>query len=91
MLTQPQIEDRIINLIAKQKRCDATQLRTDLTAAGSAMPVDSHRLVRAYFKLQRELGVPRIKWNNTLKPHFKSVRGLAALLHSHQQSHQRAA
>lgn len=91
METVTEIETRIIAALAKQKRCSPQELRADLSAKGSDMPEDSHRLVRVVFKLSRELGIPKLKWDKQLKPAFKSVRRLAQLLHARQQTQQRAA
>jgi hypothetical protein len=90
MNSRPQIEQMIINALAAQKRCSPAELRRDLEAKGDDMPEDSHRLVRVVAKLCRELGAPPIKWRKELRPAFKSVRALAALLFA-QQSATRAA
>jgi hypothetical protein len=85
-----EIETRIIEALAAQKRCTPDELRADLEAKGSDMPEDSHRLVRVVFRLQRELGIPKFKWDKQLKPAFKSVRRMAQLLHSRQPQEQAA-
>lgn len=91
MATVDEIEAMIIEGLAKQKRCTPGELRADLEAKGSDMPADSHRLVRVVFKLRRELGIPKFKWDKKFKPAFKSVRLLAWFLHERQQSAVRAA
>ena len=91
MRTTDEIEEMIIDRLAAQKRCTPAELRADLEAKGSDMPADSHRLVRVVFKLRRELGIPKFKWDKTFKPAFKSVRLLARFLHDRQASAVRAA
>jgi hypothetical protein len=91
MRTVDEIEAMIIDGLAKQKRCTPAELRGDLEAKGSDMPADSHRLVRVVFKLRRELGIPKFKWDKKFKPAFKSVRLLARFLHERQSSAVRAA
>jgi hypothetical protein len=91
METIDQIETRIVAALAAQKRCTPDELRADLQSKGNDMPEDSHRLVRVVFRLQRELGIPRFAWNKELKPAFKSVRGMAELLHSRQPQREAAA
>ena len=91
MATEKEIETRIIDGLAKQKRCTPEELRADLQAKGTDLPEDSHRLVRVLFKLRRELGIPKFKWDKELKPAFKSVRRMAQLLHARQRSESEAA
>lgn len=86
MATVDEIESMIIEGLARQKRCTPAELRADLAAKGSDMPADSHRLVRVVFKLRRELGVPKFKWDKKFKPAFKSVRLLARFLYQRQQA-----
>lgn len=90
MASKEQIEQMIIAALATQKGCSPEELRGDLLAKGSDMPADSHRLVRAVVKIQRELGI-EFKWDKSLRPAFKSVRGLASLLHSRQGESKKAA
>jgi acyl carrier protein len=91
MRTAVEIEAMIIQGLAEQKRCTPTELRADLEAKGNDLPADSHRLVRVVFKLRRELGIPKFKWDKTLKPAFKSVRLLARFLYDRQSAAVRAA
>jgi acyl carrier protein len=91
MRSVDEIEAMIIEGLAKQKRCTPEELRADLEAKGSDMPADSHRLVRVVFKIKRELGIPKFKWDKQFKPAFKSVRLLARFLHERQGSQVRAA
>ncbi len=85
MKSVSEIETKIIEALAKQKRCSPEELRADLAGKGDDMPEDSHRLVRVVFKLRRELGIPKFKWEGELKSAFKSVRVLAKFLHGRQQ------
>lgn len=82
--TVEDFEQSIIDLLAAQKKCSPDEYRADLEAKDSDMPEDSHRLVRVVFRLQQEYGLSEIEWDKSLKPAFKSVRALAALLHSRQ-------
>jgi acyl carrier protein len=91
MRSVDEIEGMIIEGLAKQKQCTPEELRADLEAKGSDMPADSHRLVRVVFKIKRELGIPKFKWDKQFKPAFKSVRLLARFLHERQASQVRAA
>jgi hypothetical protein len=90
MANVAEIEEMIIDRLAQQKRCDPRDLRAELAAGGADMPVDSHRLVRAVAKLKRELEI-EFKWDKSMRPVFKSVRGLAEFLHARQGSARRAA
>jgi len=90
MASVEQIEEMIIAALASQKRCSPEELRADLLAKGSDMPADSHRLVRAVVKVQRELGI-EFKWDKSLRPAFKSVKRLASLLHARQGESRKAA
>lgn len=84
MKTVLEIEQRIIEELAKQKRCDPADLRADLSGKSTDMPEDSHRLVRVVAKLRRELDIPKFKWDKSFRPAFKSVRLLAHFLHARQ-------
>lgn len=90
MTTVAEIEDLLIGALAKQKRCTPTELRADLLAKGSDMPTDSHRLVRAVAKIQKELGI-KFKWDKDFRPAFKSVGKLARFLHDRQDQMKKAA
>ncbi|HET9198175.1 MAG TPA: hypothetical protein VFN92_07995 [Solirubrobacterales bacterium] len=90
MASVKEIEEKIIGALATQKGCSAAELRSDLLAKGSDMPADSHRLVRAVVKIQRELGI-KIKWDKSLRPALKSVKALAQLLHERQGQARKAA
>jgi hypothetical protein len=84
MASTSEIETMIVERLAKQKGTTPAAMASELAAQGSNMPVDSHRLVRVVFKLARELGVPKFKWDKKFKPAFKSVTLMARFLHDRQ-------
>jgi hypothetical protein len=81
MPTHDEIRSAVIDKLAQSMRRDPTELAAELRQAGPELPCGSQRLVRAAIKVARELGFP-LKPSRKIAPYFRSVDGVATLLHS---------
>lgn len=75
-----EIEDLILELLAEDAGCSATEFRDGLRAGGAALPVDSLLAAEVVARLQERIGVELPATAETARA-LRSVRTFAVAVH----------
>jgi acyl carrier protein len=79
LVSQAEIEELIVGLLAEQAGVSAAELRAQLTALGEEMPLDSLLAVEILVRVQEATGVTLPATEETAQA-LLSVRGFAAAI-----------
>lgn len=78
-LTQAEVEDVVIRLLAEESGVEAQQMRAELEEAGSDLPIDSLLIVEILTRVEAECGL-RLPLDSTLARSMCSVTAFSTIV-----------